>query len=216
MQNFWEVGVDGEVLQGKNLADAAETAHVKHLVYSSVGGADRGSGIPHFESKREIEQHLRLLGLPHTILRPVSFMENLLRPEMRDAILGGTLPMALPPDTKLQMIAVTDIGAFAALAFAHPEQFEGKALEVAGDELTMPEAADRLSDVLGYPVRHVAPDLEEARRVNPEYAKMLEWFISDGYRADIPALRRLYPELLDFDHWLAATGWGSMAARRAA
>ncbi len=45
VQNFWEVGVDAEVLQGKNLADAAEAAHVKHLVYSSVGGAERGTGL---------------------------------------------------------------------------------------------------------------------------------------------------------------------------
>ncbi len=114
------------------------------------------------------------------------------------------------------MIAVHDIGAFAALAFAHPDQFEGKALELAGDELTIPEVADEFGEALGYPVKHLSPELDEVRGRNPEYAKMLEWFIAEGYRADIPALRRLYPELMDFPHWVAATGWGSMAARRAA
>ena len=98
-----------------------------------------------------------MLGLRHTVLRPVFFMDNFLAPEMQQAILAGTLPFALPPDTKLQMIAVTDIGAFAALAFSHPEEFEGKALELAGDELTTPEAADRFRDVLGYPVPAPAP-----------------------------------------------------------
>src|SRR5205814_8368667 len=76
VQDFWTVGAKREVQQGKNLADAAKKAGVEHFVYSSVGGAERNSGIDHFESKWEVEKYIRKLGLPATILRPAAFMEN--------------------------------------------------------------------------------------------------------------------------------------------
>ena len=53
VQDFWSVGARREVAQGKNLADAAQKAGVAHFVYSSVGGAERNSGIAHWESKYE-------------------------------------------------------------------------------------------------------------------------------------------------------------------
>src|SRR6266446_3513135 len=76
VQDFWAVGAKREVQQGKNVADAARKAGVAHLVYSSVGGAERGSGIDHWETKWAIEQYIRRLGLPATMIRPASFMEN--------------------------------------------------------------------------------------------------------------------------------------------
>lgn len=90
MQNFWlpDVGAEGEVRQGKTIADAATAAGVQHFVYTSVGAAHRGMGQAHFASKWEIEQHIRALGLPATILRPVSFMENY--NWSRPQILNGT------------------------------------------------------------------------------------------------------------------------------
>jgi len=76
VQDFWSVGVKREVQQGKNVADAAKKAGVQHFVYSSAGGAERNSGIDHFESKWEVEKYIRQLGLPTTVIRPVGFMEN--------------------------------------------------------------------------------------------------------------------------------------------
>ena len=192
VQNFWGIGAEAEMRQGIALADAAKAAGVKHLVYSSVGGAERKSGLAHFESKFKIEEHIRALGLPHTILRPVYFMENYFW--QRDNILNGTLfSSGLLPDTRLQIITVDDIGAFAALAFAKPEQLLGKAIEIAGDELTETQVAQAFSRILD---RHVtlavaAPDPN--RPIDPERLNMTRWFIEHGYTADIPALRRLYP-----------------------
>ena len=76
VQDFWAVGAKREIQQGKNVADAAKKVNVKHFVYSSVGGAERETGIPHWESKWEIEKHIRSLGLPATVIRPVAFMET--------------------------------------------------------------------------------------------------------------------------------------------
>ena len=196
-------GPAGETRQGKVLADAAKAAGIQHFVYTSVGGADRKSGLPHFESKWQIEEHIRSLGLPATILRPVFFMENLRSPWMgpRD----GVLAVALSPSTALQMIASDDIGAFAALAFARPQEFSGKALEIAGDSLTMPQVADAFTQVSGQPVRFVEQPLEQVRSFNAEMGDMMAWLNDYGYAADIPALRRLRPGLLTFEAWLRKT-----------
>ena len=91
VQDFWAVGAKREVQQGKNLADAAKKTGVQHLVYSSVGGAERNTGIPHWESKWEVEKYIRSLGLPVTILRPVTFMEDYYIDQVEIGILKGKL-----------------------------------------------------------------------------------------------------------------------------
>jgi len=212
VQNFWETGYEREVQQGKFLADVAKTAGIKHFVYSSVGGADRHTGLSHFDSKWEIEQYLDSLGLPCTVLRPVFFMDNLLAPNMRGPILDGTLRIALPPSTKLQMIAVDDIGGLAVLSFDRPTESLGKSFEIAGDELTLPQAAAAVSRVIGRTVRYEEMPIEELRGYDEEYAKMFEWFRKEGYRASISWLRTIYPPLLTFEQWLHKTGWAGAVA----
>jgi len=199
VQNTWTHGVDGELVQGKTLADAAQAAGIQHFVYTSVGGAERNSGLPHFESKWQLEQYIRALGLNATVLRPVFFMEN-----FRDfaAPGDGVLAIALKPDTALQMIAVDDVGAFAAMAFDRPAEFAGKAIELAGDSLTMPQVAAAMSRVTGQPVRFVEQPLDQVRSYSPEIAAMYTWFNDHGYKADIPALRALHPGLMTFETWL--------------
>jgi uncharacterized protein YbjT (DUF2867 family) len=196
-------GSVGETRQGNRLADAAKAAGVQHFVYTSVGGADRKSGLPHFESKWQIEEHIRALSLPATILRPVFFMDNLRSPWLgpRD----GVLAAGLRPTTSLQMIAADDIGAFAALAFARPQEYIGKALEIAGDSLTGPQVAHALTRTTGQPVRFVEQPLEQVRSFNAEMADMFAWFNDHGYAADIPALRKLHPGLMTFETWLRKT-----------
>jgi uncharacterized protein YbjT (DUF2867 family) len=205
VQNFWlpDVGAAGEVRQGKIVADAAKAAAVRHFVYTSVGGAERKTGLSHFDSKWQIEQYVRSLGLPATILRPVFFMENLTSPMMgpRDGVLAN----ALKPTTSLQMIAVEDIGFFAALAFARPQEFIGKAVELAGDALTMPQVAETMTRVTGQPVQFVEVPLEQVAAFSQETADMLAWFNDHGYEADIAGLRNLNPGLQTFATYLQKT-----------
>ena len=200
-------GTAAETRQGKAVADAAREAGVRHLVYSSVGGAERKTGIAHFESKWQVEEHIRALGLPATILRPVFFMSNLFQyygvKEEADGTL--TLTQALHPQTRLQMIAVEDIGAFAALAFAHPETFLGQAVEIAGDALTPSEIAQHVERATGKTTRFVELPLEQLRSFDAETATMYAWFNQSGYQVDIPPLRKLHPGLLTFDAWLRNT-----------
>src|ERR1700722_606675 len=110
---------DAEMRRGKSRADAARKSGISHFVYSSVASADQHTGVPHFDSKFQIEEHIRGTGLPYTIVRPVFFMENWLG--MKDQILEGKLELPLKPETRLQMLAVDDIGAVVAMAFEHPK-----------------------------------------------------------------------------------------------
>ena len=149
MQDLWAVGATREVQQGKNLADAAKQAGVEHFAYSSVGGAERNSGIDHWESKWEIEKHIRKLGLPATMLRPAAFMDNYYIGEAEIALLKGKLMDPIRADKPYQTIATEDIGAFGALTFSCPRDFVGLELEIAGSELTNLQAAQDFSRVLG-------------------------------------------------------------------
>jgi uncharacterized protein YbjT (DUF2867 family) len=214
VQDFWSVGVRREVLQGKNLADAAKKAGVEHFVYSSVGGAERNSGIDHWESKWEIENHIRRLGLPATVLRPVAFMENYYIDQVEIGILKGKLLDPIRADKPYQTIASDDIGGFVALAFTRPQEFIGLELEIAGSELTNLEAAQVFSRVLGKPVKFRKLPLLMVRLVlGKEFYQMFRWFNQAGFQADIAALRRRYPEiqLQTLEQWLRNEGWHKRA-----
>ena len=78
MSTPFESGEKTETREGINIVRAASAVGVSHLVYSSVAGADRATGIPHFDSKFEVEKEIRRSGVPFTIVAPVFFMENFL------------------------------------------------------------------------------------------------------------------------------------------
>ncbi|HMF12939.1 MAG TPA: NmrA/HSCARG family protein [Gemmataceae bacterium] len=214
VQDFWSVGARREVQQGKNLAEAAKKASVQHYVYSSVGGAERNSGIDHWESKWEIEQHVRKIGLPATILRPAAFMENYYIDQVEIGILKGKLLDPVRADKPYQTIATDDIGAFAALAFQRRDEFLGLELEIAGSELTNSQAAEVFSRVLGKPVKFRRLPLPIVRLfLGKEMYRMFRWFNEAGFQADIAALRRSYPEvrLRSLEEWLHDEGWHKRA-----
>jgi uncharacterized protein YbjT (DUF2867 family) len=206
VQNYWETGYDGEVQQGKTVADAAKAAGVEHLVYSSVGSAHRQTGLSHFESKWEVENHVRELALRYTILRPVFLMQNW--EMMRGMVLGGTLAQPLDPDKPLQQVAVEDIGAFAAIAFENPERWIGREVDLAGDEPTMLEIAETFGRVIGREVSYYQVPWDQfEEQMGEEITVMYRWFNDMGYEADIAALQQEYPEFTTFERYLRAHGW---------
>jgi uncharacterized protein YbjT (DUF2867 family) len=193
-----------EVRQGKTVADSAKTTGITHLVYSSAGGADRSIDIAAFKAKGEIEQYIRSLDVPATILRPVMFMENFrfLAQEMNESI---HLPSLESPETKVQMIAVRDIGTFATLALNDPDIYIGKVLEIAGDELTFSQIAEVLQNVFGRLVSYQAGTPEQDQNLEGA-RKATAFFAREGYKADIPSLRQIHPQLIPFEAWLRQAG----------
>lgn len=216
VQDFWTVGAKREVQQGKNLASVAKKSGVQHFVYSSVGGAERNTGITHWQTKWEIENYIRQLGLPATIFRPVGFMEGYHILEVEVGILKGKLADPIRGDKPYQTIATDDIGAFVALAFSRPKDFIGLELEIAGSELTNVEAAKVFSRVLGKPVKFQKLPLLMVRLfLDKEFYQMFRWFNESGFKAKIPELRQAYPEihLHSLEEWLREDGWDKRGLR---
>lgn len=196
-----------EILYGKAVADIALAADVRHFVYSSAAAAGKGrTGMGHFDSKTEIEAHVRSLGLPHsTIVRPASFMELLLPPGM--GLDQGVYNFFLRPDQAGQIIAVQDIGTIVAGIFADPERFAGRNIEIAGDQLTGRELGEKLTCAAGQPIRYQR--FPDALLEQNAFLGILAGLFDDGRlagTADIVALESKFGKLTRFEDWLAGSG----------
>lgn len=196
-----EAGPEGEFTEGRNLADAAQAAGVEQFVYDSVQGAGAASPMPFVAPKIWLEAYIRDLGLPHTIWRPSTFMENLLR--QREDIVAGVLRGPDSPDTIRQMIAVDDIGRFVALAFARREEWLGKATVIAGERLRAADVADVLGRVLGHEVRYEQIPPAQGMPVPPK---------QPAEPADIVGLRAIMPDLKTLEQWARTVRWETEAA----
>jgi len=214
VQNTWEAGVEKEEEQGKRVADVAKAAGVEHFVYASVGSAHRKTGIPHFDNKSRVEDKVRALGFPSfVILRPVFFMENLTSPWFKPYIDQGNLAVGIKPDTRLQMIAVADIGKYGRLAFEKHAELNGRAIDIAGDELTMPETAEVMSKAAGRSISHFQVPIEEIRKASDDFATMLEWFDAVGYDADINGNAKEFGIApTRFSQWVKTVDWAPAQA----
>ncbi len=201
--DFWEHGYAGEVRHGDALIAAAETAGVAHFVYTSASGVDGDTGIAHFDSKLEIEDMLTESDLAYTILRPVGFMDNW-RYSI-DEYRSGVYRSPRDATDQHQWIAASDIGFFAAEAFEHPEDWLGRTVDIAGDELSLAELVAVMSDVFGRPVVYEQISWDEYdASVNEDIAAMNHWFAEDGYDVNIESLRSRYPNLLSVREYLTA------------
>ena len=198
----FEDGTEGEIRRGKLMTDSAKKNGIQHLVYSSVANADKNTGIPHFESKYKVEQHIKNLGIPHTIIGPTFFMENLLGPGLEQ----GQLALPLSPSTTLQQSALENIAEFSALVIERRKPFLGKRIDIASDEVTGEQATNILSIMLGYKIRYVPVPLEQVYQGNEDMARMYEWYEKVGTGIDISALHQEYPEV----KWLTFRDWAKL------
>ena len=195
----FEDGTEGEIRRGKLMADIAKENNIDHIVYSSVANADKNTGIPHFESKYKVEQHINNLGIPHTIIGPTFFMENLLGPGLEQ----GQLALPLSPSTTLQQSALENIAEFTSLVLERRKPFLGKRIDIASDEVTGEQAAKILSNELGQRIRYVPVPLEQVYQANEDMARMYDWYENGGTGIDISALHQEYPEV----NWLSFKDW---------
>jgi uncharacterized protein YbjT (DUF2867 family) len=202
-----------EEKDGKELADESIRQGVKYYVQSTVdrGGDEKSwtnpTYIPHFISKHNIELHLRDEAakdggkMQWCILRPTAFMDAI-QPGFGLKIFMAAWRETLQ-DKPLQMIAVQDIGRAAARAFTSPQQYAGKAVGLAGDEVTFQQVEDIFKQKLGHGTGATYGFLGNALLWGvKELRVMMNWFKTDGYGVDIPRLRQVDPQLMDFGTWL--------------
>src|SRR5258708_11155191 len=203
-------GTDAETRQGVAAADAAKAAGV-HLVFTSVGSANRQTGVPHFDSKHEVEKHIAKIGVRATILAPVYFMENLYFG--KEQLAKGIYAAALPPMRKLAQVAVADIGAVAVRLLEDAGRFTGKRFDLAGDDLTGNDVVAILSRVTGRPFTYYQVPLDVIRQgMGEDAVKMYEWVDCVGYTVDRAALRREFLDVVfhDFESWATAQDWNAL------
>lgn len=200
---FFKNGIAGEVRHGKLVADLCAESSVQHLVHASVGGADQRSGVPHFESKAEIERHIRGLGIPATFLRPTIFMEDLTDKQYFPPASWGMMPKLVGPDTPVRWISVDDIGAAAAGVFARRDEFLGAAVPLVGDVKSMTEARDVFARVQGRkPFALPMPTFLFRRLVSDELVQMWTWLAHHAMAGDVATTRALVPGVKDFETFL--------------
>jgi uncharacterized protein YbjT (DUF2867 family) len=210
MTTPFEGGTQAETRQGISAANAAKAAGV-HLVFTSVGSANRQTGVPHFDSKYEVEEHIAKIGVRATILAPVYFMENLFFG--KEQLAKGIYAAPLPPKRQLAQVAVSDIGAVAVRLLEESSRFAGKRFDLAGDELTGNDVVAILSRVTSRPFTYFQVPLDVVRqRMGEDAVKTAEWLDRVGYTVDRAALRREFSDVTfhDFESWAKTQDWNTL------
>jgi uncharacterized protein YbjT (DUF2867 family) len=200
-------GPVGDLRHGRNVVDAARAAGVGHLIYLTVAGADRATGVPIMDSKHALERYVRDLGVPHTIISPVYFMENLWNPWNGPALATGRLPSPISRFKPLQQVPIEDVLTFTAHVLESRDAMLGERIEIASDEITAQHAAEIVSRLLGRRIPVADP---AAASTNPLFA----WLERIGTHVDISALHRHYPELRwhTFADWTKTQDWTPLRA----
>ena len=215
---------DIEETQGMALVDTALASGVSHFVYSSVGSGGPNVEeeeerlnlkVPHFLSKYVVEKHLKQKAkdspMTYTILQPVAFMDNF-APGMQGKGFGAM--WSSMGEKRLQMVATSDIGKFAAISFANPDgELKNKSITLVGDDLTAAEANDAFFQVLHRPMpRTYGFVVSILMYLVTEVGTMFRWFQQIGYKGDVAECKSINPEMLNLATWLEKEGpyesWG--------
>jgi uncharacterized protein YbjT (DUF2867 family) len=199
-------GPEAEVRQGKNVAEVAKAAGVQHFVYVSAGSGQKGTSIPSWESKLQIEDYVRTLGLPLTIVRPTAFMELMTDKKFFPAVAAWHLmPKLIGPSPKLPWLSTDDLGAIVANVFADPDRFIGQDLKLASDRRSLEECRAIYRTVMGKnPPRFPMPVwlFERFGYAGKDLPTMWRWLRTGIVEAEPEATRAVHPGALSVEAWL--------------
>jgi uncharacterized protein YbjT (DUF2867 family) len=204
VQNTYTSGVEAEVQHGKNVADAAHDADVQHVVYGSAGTGASGTGVGSWESKLEIEAHMRTLGLALTVLRPMAFMELMTDKAFYPPVsTWHVMPKLLGASTAVPWLAVDDLAAVAVLAFAERARFVGRDLPLAADLSSIDECREIYRRIVGHrPRRFPMPVWMFNRVASSELTTMWRWWAAARPKAETDTLRAIHPNAMTVHDWL--------------
>ena len=224
---FWEhFSPEKELVHAKAMAEAAKSAGVKHVVWSTLEDTrnwvplsdDRMPTlmekykVPHFDAKGEANAIFSKL-VPVTLLNTSFYWDNFIYFGMgpkagEDGKLAITFPMG---DKKLPGIAAEDIGKCAFGIFKAGDTYIGKTVGIAGEHLTGDEMAAAFAKAIGKPVQYNAIDPAVYRSFGfpgaDDLGNMFQFkrdFNTDFCDArKLDESRALNSALQDFETWLA-------------
>lgn len=204
VQNPMICGLEMEVVQGKNVANAAKDAGVQHVVYGSAGVGVPGTGIGSWESKLAVEGHMAALGLPVTVLRPMAFMELMSDKAFYPAVSTWHLmPKLMGEDRPVQWLSVDDLGAIAARVFAEPDRNVGADLALVSDVRSIGECREIWREVTGKaPRRFPMPIWMFERFVGDDLTTMWRWLRTEPTDVDPAETRKILPTAKTVREWL--------------
>lgn len=166
---------------GRHVLAGAKSTGTKHLVFLSIQGPETAPGVKMLETKRKLEKDLAASGLPHTVLRANTFMDN---PGTlaKEELLAGRFSWPLSPNAVVQPVAVSDIAEVAAQALnCGPKN---RVFNVLGpDPLTLSEMTEIIGRALGRQIEYVElSDEEFVARLGPFIGKPLARALAATYR----------------------------------
>ena len=205
VQNYWEkgVGYEGEIRQGKNLADVAKASGVQHYVQSTMAdGSTFPRQLEHFKSKAKVEHYIKSLQLPYTFLGTVTFMDNVLDPDFGG---GWTFPFisgVMKPDIPYHMLAVDDLGGIAAAVFANPEKYIGQKINMTSDCPTVPEMKQIYQAVSGKSAKRLTLPTWLCQWMNREFVEQMKWQSAGNWGFRNEEAKAVYPNITSFQEFL--------------
>ena len=204
VQNPMISGLEAEITQGKNVADAAKGAGVRHLVYGAAGLGVAGTGVGSWETKVIVADYLRRLGVPLTVLRPMAFMELMTdRGYYPPVSTWKLMPKLMGDDRRVPWLCVDDLGAVVARAFADPVRFIGEDLALASDLRSIVECREIWRRVSGRAPRGFPmPVWMFDRFVGSDLTTMWRWLRTGDVPVDPTDTRRLLPGALTVEQWV--------------
>ena len=144
--------------QGRNVIKAAKRAGRPHIVRQTGYGTSKSRIIQQLE---EVERELEQSGLPHTLVKPTFFMQNIMM-AAQTVVSSGVVYMPFK-DGRLGMVDVRDV-ADVALNVLNSEGHEGKTYVLTGPaSISLHNVADELSKATGKKVTYVDVPLKAAQ-----------------------------------------------------
>jgi uncharacterized protein YbjT (DUF2867 family) len=205
MQTAFSEGPEAEVRQGINIANVAAAAGVRHVVFGSAGPGEE-TGVAAWDSKVQVERHLRSLGLGLTILRPTAFMGLMVDKEFMPPVsTWQVMPAVMGGSRKIPWLSIRDLGEIVAKVFSQPGEFLGRTINLASDVRSIDECRAAYRAVFGKaPRRAPMPAFLFARFGFPgrDLTRMWRWLGTHEIAVDLKATRAIHPEALGVEGWL--------------
>ena len=201
----FKYGVDKEIKQGFDLINLSKENNVKHFVYASVIGCDLNTGIPHWESKFKIENHIKESGMGHTIIRPSSLYENFLFPQVKSGIMKGKLVMPTHKNKVQQFISSDDVGKVAATIFSNPEKYASQTITLAAEQMDGEQLAAVFSKAMNKKMKFQQLSMFIVwLAMGKKLAKMFRWINNNDalFVKDIPALKSEFQGMVTLEEWI--------------